>query len=62
MDESRLPGNLNNTTVTLLTTGTDIKLDDEDEIEPTFKQCLKSKMFWIIYIMASLSVCKSFIN
>ena len=37
MDESRLPGNLNNTTVTLLTTGTDVKLDDEDEIEPTFK-------------------------
>lgn len=32
--------------------------DLEEEIEPTFKQCLKSKMFWILYVMSSLSVGK----
>lgn len=29
-----------------------------DEDEPTYQECLKSKMVWVIYFMAALSVSK----
>lgn len=48
------PLNQTKSTLTYSTTLTDL----EEEIEPTFKQCLKSKMFWILYVMSSLSVGK----
>lgn len=45
-----------NLTTTRLTIDTTTIITDEDE--PTYQECLKSKMVWVIYIMAALSISK----
>jgi hypothetical protein len=42
-----------------LTTQTDEEFFIGDKLQPTFKQCLKSKMFTIIFLMSSMSIRKS---
>jgi hypothetical protein len=30
----------------------------ESADDPTYEECLKSKMFWVIYVMSTFSICK----